>query len=413
MSRASLLLLCCALGACNLSRATTSGGVDLPARDGCPRGMAVVASDYQSTEVALLSPSGEVLSPAFLSSASSEASGLAAPLSGDVLLGSSRLRANELVLVDRYGTNVLTFADVNSAEVRAQLPVGTGFESNPQGYLELDERRALVPRLGDNSRPGREPFDAGSDLLLIDPLVPAIVGSVSLPRRPGYLPNPVAVAAVGKEVVATLQHARADYGDSADSELVAFDAATLRHEYTLVLRGLQGCGRVVVSPGGDFFAVACSGRLDRVGAVQRPETSGLLLFDLAFDPPVEARRFDARALIGVPLQPGIEFVNDRILLVKSQTALGAAADNQLFALDSESGVAELLATAARAEGARGFGIALGGMSCRAGCGDPCFVADASRTALLRFRVEGDTLRQQSSVALGGAGLPPTSVIPFW
>ncbi len=412
MKQRTYLLSALVLG-CNVTPAGTTGGADLPARGACPRGLAVVSSDFQSSEVALLDPSGTVRSAAFASSASTAASNLAAPLSGDLEAAFGGSRPNELVLIDRQGTNVLTFIDVASAGVRAQLPIGTGFESNPQDYLELHPRLAFVPRLGENSRPGREPFDAGSDLLLIDPSLPAITGSLAMPRVSGFLPNPVAVRLVGDDLLVTLHHANSDFSAVADSEIVAFSAVDQRLRYRSTLSGLRNCGAVEPSPSGRLLAVACSSHLDRKGMAQDVASSGLVLLDPSQSPPVELARFAALELARGPIQASVEFVTEEIVLLKSQTALGAAADNQLFALDLQRGHSTLLATAERAENAQGFGIALGGMSCRAECGDPCFVADASRGELLRFDVAGDSLSPGASVRIGGAGLPPVALTPFW
>jgi hypothetical protein len=404
----------CSLVACNFTPAETSGGADLPARGACPRGLAVVSSDFASSEIALLSTRGEVASAAFMSSASTAASNLAAPLSGDLAVAPSRLRPNELVLIDRQGTNVLTFVDAKTATVRAQLPVGgSGFESNPQDYLEIDEHRALVPRLGENNLPGREPFDSGSDLLVIDPSVPVITGSIPLPRRSGFLPNPVAVTRVADDLLVTLHHARADYSGLADSEIVAFSAGDQSVRYRLSLSGLRNCGRVEVAPSGRFLAVACSAHLDRNGAVGEPETSGLVLLDPDQTPPVELQRFAALDLIGGPIQSHIEFVTDDLLLIKSQTALGADEDNQLLSLDLERGSTRVLARAARAPGASGLGIALRGMRCGVACGDPCFVADASRGQLLRLDHGPAGLAVGDPVLIEGAGLPPSGLTPYW
>jgi hypothetical protein len=114
---------------CNVTPARVTGGVDLPERGDCPRGLAVVSSDFQSSEIALLAPNGDVKSAAFLSSASTAATSLAAPFSGDLSVASALRRPGELVVIDRFGTNVLTFVDTRTAVVRAQLPVGTGFEA--------------------------------------------------------------------------------------------------------------------------------------------------------------------------------------------------------------------------------------------------------------------------------------------
>jgi hypothetical protein len=413
-ARSAFWLISSCLAACNFTPTGTTGGADLPARGACPRGLAVVSSDFASSEIALLSPTGKVESAAFMSSASTAASNLAAPLSGDLEVAPSRLRPNELVLIDRQGTNVLTFVDAKTATVRAQLPVGgTGFESNPQDYCELDEHHALVPRLGENNLPGREPFDTGSDLLVIDPSVPAITGSIPLPRRSGYLPNPVAVTRVADDLLVTLQHARADYSAMADSEIVAFSAEDQRLRYRLTLTGLRNCGRVEVAPSGNFLAVACTAHVDRNGAVAEPETSGLVLLDPLQTPPVELQRFSALGLIGGPIQSHIELVTDDLLLFKSQTALGADEDNRLLSLDLERGTTRVLARAARAPGASGLGIALRGMRCGVACGDPCFVADASRGTLLRFDYGPDGLSAGEPLVIEGAGLPPSGLTPYW
>lgn len=403
----------CWLLACNVTPATPTGGAELPARGECPRGLAVVSSDFQSTEVALLSPEGEVRSAAFISSAVSAASGLAAPLSGDVVAAASLTRPHEIVLVDRLGTNVLSFVDARTASVRAQLPVGTGFDANPQDYLELDERRAFVPRLSENREPGREPFDSGSDLLELDPSVPAIVGSLPLPRQPGFWPAPAALARFSDLVLVTLLHARPDYSGMADGELVGISVADHGVRYRVTLAGLKNCGRVEVSTEARFLAVACASYVDPRGAAPDPSGSGIVLLDAAHEPPRELKRFAATELVGGPVQSGIELVNDELLLFKSQTALGSEQDNELLLLDLTTGRVESLAGAARDAAGLGFGVALGGMSCRASCGDPCLVADASRGHLLRFRLSGGGLLPEAPVEIAGAGLPPRGVTPFW
>lgn len=399
--------------ACNVSPAPTTGGADLPSRGECPRGLAVVSSDYQSSEVALLSPAGDVVSAAFLSSASGSASNLAAPLSGDVTVAASRRRPNELVIVDRFGTNVLTFVDAATASVRAQLAIGTGFDANAQAYLEVGEHKAYVPRLGENAAPGRQPFDAGSDLLLVDPVAPRIVASLPLPRRPGYLPNPAALARFEDVVLVTLQHARADFSGMADSELVAIDVQDESLRYRIQLEGLQNCGRVEVSPNRRSLALGCASYVDRNGAAPDASGSGIVLFDATSSPPRELQRFAARELVGGPVQSSLEYVTDDLLLFKSQTALGAPQDNQLLSLELASGRTQPLAAAARDPNGLGYGIAFMGMSCHVDCGDPCLVADASRDRLARFRLDAGELVGGDDVWLRGAGLPPTGVTPFW
>lgn len=407
--------ICCALLllGCNVTPGRVTGGVDLPERGDCPRGSAVVSSDFLSSEVALLAPNGDVKSAAFMSSASTAATNLAAPFSGDLSIASARSRPGELVVVDRFGTNVLTFVDTRTAVVRAQLPVGTGFEANPQDYLELSEHEAFVPRLTENASPGREPFDGGSDLLIVDPSVPEIVDALAMPHRDGYRPNPVGVIQLGGDVLVTLQHARADYSGMAESELVAVTIAEPRVRYRLPLGGLVNCGRAELSPSRERLLVACSSFIDRQGAVPEPEKSGLLLLDAVSDPVRILTTLSALDLVQEPIQSSVEFVSEHLVLFKTQTALGAEHDNRLFSLDLETGKTSLLATAARDESGLGFGVAFGAMSCRAGCGDPCLIADKSRGKLLRFELRENALEQAADVVIHGAGLPPVGVTPFW
>ncbi len=400
--------------ACNVLPGGTTGGVDQSASAGCPRGIVAMQSDFQSSELALLSPEGAVESVAFMSSASTETSGVAAPLSGDVVVGSSPTDSGEIVLVDRLGTNVVSFVDPKTARVRAQLPVGTGFESNPQGYVEVSAHKAYVPRLGQNARPGRQAFDAGSDLLLLDPSVPEIIGSLPMPVKSGFLPNPAAVTVFGDSVLVVLQHARPDYSAMAEAEIVAFSGLDESLLYRAPLLGLKNCGRVEPAPSGQFLAIACSAFVDRKGAVDDLSASGIVLLDPTEQPPRELRRFTASELVGVPIQASLEFVTDDLLLFKSQTALGAEQNNQLFSLGLESGVVTLLATANPSDAGLGYGVALGGMCCLPGCTATCLVTDASRGTLLRFVLNAaGSLQGPESFAIGGAGLPPISLIPYF
>lgn len=401
------------LVSCNVTPGRVTGGVELPERGDCPRGSAVVSSDFLSSEVALLAPNGDVKSPAFMSSASTAATNLAAPFSGDLSVASARSRPGELVVIDRFATNVLTFVDTRTAVVRAQLPVGTGFQSNPQDYLELSEYEAFVPRLSENASPGREPFDSGSDLLIVDPSVPQIIDSLAMPRRAGYRPSPVGVTQLGGDVLVTLQHFQANFSGMAEGELVAVTIAEPHVRYRLPLTGFKNCGRAELSPSRERLLVACSAFVDRQGAVPEPEHSGLLLLDALTEPMAELARFPALELVQEPIQSSVEFVNEHVVLFKTQTALGADHDNRLFSLDLETGETVLLATAARDDSGLGFGIAFGAMSCRTGCGDPCLVADKSRGKLLRFELRGNTLAPLTDVVIDGAGLPPTGVTPFW
>jgi hypothetical protein len=117
-----------ALVACNVEPlGEPTGGVSVIRQPGCPAAAVVVMTDYVSTQVAISALDGETLSASFVSTASANASGLAFPLSGDVTVPSTRPPSGRVVLVDRFGTNVVTFIDPETARVLEQLPVGAGF----------------------------------------------------------------------------------------------------------------------------------------------------------------------------------------------------------------------------------------------------------------------------------------------
>ncbi len=99
-------------------------------------------------------------------------------------------RSDEVVLIDRYGTNVLSWVDERTAPSARPAPDRTGFESNPYDYLELEDGRAYIARFGENERAGEQPFDEGGDLLVLDPRRPEILGRVALRAEGDPLPRP-------------------------------------------------------------------------------------------------------------------------------------------------------------------------------------------------------------------------------
>src|SRR6185295_14337493 len=102
----------------------------------CPSGLLVSSSDYKSTNISVLSPTGATLSEILISSASAS-TGLSTALSGDVVFPLSTPTSGRAVLIDRFPNSVLTWVNPSNAEVIHQLPVGTGFAANPQDYLEV------------------------------------------------------------------------------------------------------------------------------------------------------------------------------------------------------------------------------------------------------------------------------------
>jgi hypothetical protein len=385
----------------------------LAAASGCPAAALVVMSDYVSTQIGLTTLAGDTLCGSYFSTARAEATAVAFALSGDVALPSTRPPSGRAVVLDRYGTNVVSFLVAETGALLGQLAVGTGFESNPQDYLEIDTNRALVSRWGENPVPGQKAFDRGGDLLVIDTRALVIEGSIELPRD-DFPPRPAGLTRVGDQAVVTLQRASLDIRSMGDGMLVGVDLDALAVTWELPLEGLKNCGPLALAPDGAVGAVACTGYIDPDGIAESIDDSGLVVIDLSTEPPSELQRFPARELAGVSLQSELEFFAARRLLAKTQTALDGTGNNRLLAveLDAEDAAdaAETLLEARPSASGAGQGIVLGGMLCTPDCGGTCLVADADRGVLERFAIDGDALTPLGARALKGTvGLPPREV----
>jgi hypothetical protein len=184
---------------------------------GCPQGVVVAATNQtQSANIGVMSLTGQVLSPSVLSTAS-HAPGLTAALGGDLAFASTFSSNTEVVVIDRHPGGVLTWLDLRTATVRAQLSVATGFPANPHDYVPLSNDKAYVTRFDANANPGRQVYDAGSDVLIVDPSTPAIVGRIdvatALPRSSDAFVHPDRARRVRDKVllVAPFYDAAYDY----------------------------------------------------------------------------------------------------------------------------------------------------------------------------------------------------------
>jgi hypothetical protein len=366
--------------------ATTSGRNE-DAATSCPLGVVAQLGDptYQSSQIALTALDGAVLSASFVSTASAQTDGLAFALSGDTALPTTAPNSGRIVIIDRYGTNVITWLNVADAKAQAQLPVGTGFESNPQDYLELDDHRALVSRWGINGNPNQQPFDSGSDALVIDTLVPKIVSSIALPSHDNLPPRPTSFTWVGTSVAVILQRMSEDFSTYGDGEIVRIDPNSLQIVQDLTLAGVSNCGRLVPLPDQSGFGLACTGPLDGNGSAADVSRSALVLLDVdSSGQLVERSRINAADLTNEPLQADCDFASASLALVKTQTPLGGSTNNRLIAVDLSSKATEVLAEAHPGADGTGQGITYGSLLCAPGCSSLCLLADADVGVIRRF-----------------------------
>lgn len=375
----------------------------------CGRGLVVVESDYQSSNVSLFGFDGALLSSSIASS-STESSGFGVALSGDVVPASTPQLGDELVLVDRYPAGVLRFVELASARVRAELSVATGFRANPQDYLALGPERAYVSRYERNPNSGREAFDGGGDVLIVDPSAPKILGRIELAaaldgEAKQYSPHPARMLEVDGRVFVLLAAYADDYRSALDSRLVELDPNDDSLASTLVLEGLRGCAGLASSPDHRELAVSCTGD-DLASVSPSLANSGIGLIDISSVPRLK-RRFPAADVGERAIGFSVGYAaDDRIFL----GALGQNDDNgapvlddALLQLDTRSGETRELRRS------RGEPFTLSGAQCAVAC-SACFATDAARAggSLLRFPIEGSgalgeptSIRSESNI-----GLPP-------
>jgi hypothetical protein len=408
---------------CNVSAtAGSTGGVcasgETIARDAgssCDEGTVVLLTDYMSTQIALAHVDGTTISPAFLSTASTKASGLAFALSGDVALPNVTPASGRVVLLDRFGTNVVTWADPCDAKVLGQLPVGTGFESNPQDYLETDATHAYVSRWGVNDAPGKQPFDTGNDVLVVTTpqgkTPPAIVKSIQMPVENMLPPRASGMARVGGTVIAVLQFTSEDFKTVGDSSIVGIANDAIAWEVHLT--GLKNCGRPAVSPSGKAIALGCEGQLDMNGNPVDLAASAIALLDASALPPKVTKTYAISDQLGSPPQNQVAFASETLLFAKTQTPLGGIKNNQALSLDLTSGKATALVTASADAHGMGKGVVYGDILCRPGCGDICLMADADVGKLRRWSIGAGALTPLSEVTVETmTGLPPVSLAGY-
>jgi hypothetical protein len=397
-----------ATNACNVESPEGTGGTDVTA-GACGRGIIVVNSDYQSTNLSLVAIDGTVLSSSFLSSAST-ASGLSAPLGGDVVTPTQWQRGDEIVLLDRYPASVLTWVDVRSSTPTGQLSLATGFAANPRDYLLLNPTKAYVTRYQPNLAAGTGNHDEGSDIVVVDPLTRAVTTRLSLRSAmqdaPAvYYPYPDKMLRVGNEVAVLLGAYSSDFMSSASSRIVRIDPQDDRILEVVVLDGMHGCTELALSPSEDEIAVSCSGEFagDSVATVAE---SGVVLVS-AKDEWKERRRFPAAKFGLGPLGSGLAYASDTTVVFTTAGELTEAGDTKredaLLVVDTDSGQFEV----ALRSSAKPF--TFGNVRCASRCA-VCFVADASRSAGVVHRYEVNEMgflgERQEIIVDRTIGLPP-------
>jgi hypothetical protein len=361
--------------------------------------LALIATDYASTSVALLNRDGTLCVEPLLHSGSAPA-GVVTALSGDVVLPSQPSPDGRLLLIDRYPNAVLTWVDPETNAV-TQTSVATGFASNPHDALTVSGE-LLVTRSAQNPSPGQQPYDGGGDVLILGgtPLVP--VGRIGLEStaETGFDPKPSAMAPLsGERVAVGLAHLSRDFARGGPGRLAVIDAAARQIVASVDLEGLTNCGSVTPrSP--DEVVVVCSGVFQEP---PRRDRSALLVVSVGESDATITARWDAAALAGDALAFGTTLLSETTALVPVFGDLGTGSRDRLIRVDLDTGDAvELGIEGAAFELGSPFWVAADRL---------LLVPDADRRSpkLMRYRLPDDTSVPEPLEPLTvtpQSGLPP-------
>lgn len=387
------------LAACNPTPPEGTGGTDVAPG---PFGRGVVSvnigDSFDSTNVSLIGIDGRRLSESFISSTSL--------LSSDVYPPTMPVTGDDIILLDRK-QSIVTWVNVRTAAIRAQLHVDDARARNPWDYLPVADDKAFLLRY--DPAPDQEHGDivvvnpaAGETASLHDRV--DLAASIGLPA--GLTIRPArGVLASGRAYITTVV-ATPDY-KYAPSQLVILDTVSGQIIASHELSGLHDCVSIALSPSADRIAVGCSGDLEANGEPTQSHAGIAVLSIEDPDAPAEVARLQASDLgEGVP---GffLSFVTDTTLLV-------AMLGNVLADIDDAAVTADIT-TGSIQEIHRAPPIQLGSVLCparvdgssQARAPIACFVSDAAENRLLRFPVEGGALGTPRALVIDEVvGLPP-------
>lgn len=386
------------LSACGGEPQAHTGGTDIePGPFG--RGLFVIDTDYQSTNVSLLGLDGAILSLSFTSSYESG-------LSWDVSAPTTASTGEDVVLLDRT-FHLVTWVDVRTGDVRAQFHVdGDELAQNPWDYVPVGADKAYVLRY--DPVPGKG--DHG-DVIVVHPAAETVTSPVrkrvelasAIAAPKGTRIHPARGVSSGGKVYLTTVAATEDY-EYSNSYLVVIDAETDEVVATKEIAGLRDCNAIALSPDGEELALACSGDLEAYSATS---LDGAGVVRIARGDLSEKARYPA-AELGFAV-PGfsITYAGPQALAVTLVGNVADGTDDAAIAIDLGTGEPSDLRRAGQLQ----LGAALCPARVDGATADPdpevCFLTDADDFAVLRFPIEKGTFGAPRKIHLDeGRTRPP-------
>ncbi|OGR11936.1 MAG: hypothetical protein A2341_17215 [Deltaproteobacteria bacterium RIFOXYB12_FULL_58_9] len=326
--------------------------------DDGPWGIAVVGTDYLSSSVSVLDRMERELFFEGVVDSGSSPPGLSTALSGDVALPRAFNSNNWLVLLDRYPNSVLTLLDPHDFAVSVQLSVATGFAANPHDFVWVGQRKAYVTRYETNPSPGREPFDAGDDVLIVDPLAGRITGRISMATYVDATPHSLQARpdqmTVAKGIVwITLNHLDAGFHNGGQGLVIGVDPATDEVRQVVAIPEVRNCSGIVYVARRDALYVSCSG-LFAAGLDEQLRQSALVAIDLGSQSPSATIFAYGTEGVARPFGFELDVARERWLLVVRYGDMAADIPDRLVAIDIITGTETIVHLATSISGLGGL-----------------------------------------------------------
>ena len=427
------LLICVALAVigCGDNNSSAGGGgsggagaLGTPALDpldATPR-YAVVSSDFSSSSIAMLDEDFGVIDESWINSGTTYP-GLVATLSGDVVLPNRQAGDGTFAVIDRFSTDVVTRFFVPSGNLNGQVrthgDVGeTGFSSNPQDVIFVDEDSAWVPRYESNLNPSASAENQGNDLFEINPSDMSATGArIDLsslnttatvmtqdgPIEVEVFARPSRGVLVGSTIVVGLDRISASFGAAGPGMVAVVD---LEDESVggLELTGLASCGNAMPVPGAPTkVVVACVGFAQPFGdEPQVRASSGIVLLDVA------ETEVTIDQLWRVSDHPEAAIAVNSVVAIDKQRVAGVATGD--FATTVDTLHLMNLTTGAQELVRESTGSFVIGLSAYDSDSEMLYVPDTAQNAVLELAAnEGGFIEVGSTELAPGLGLPPTKV----
>jgi hypothetical protein len=387
-----------------------SGSTNLEGGDAT--GIAVVSSDYVSSSISLVHAADGTLARDACIDSGAVTPILSVPLSGCVILPSRPQARHELLIIDRTNSALL-FLDPQRCEVLRQLSVGTGFYANPHDVVSISEKKAYVTRFERNPIPSgvAGANDEGSDLLIIDPSAPAILGRIDMGPYATTVPGATieprpdhALLAEGKVYVA-LDNQDQDFRAIGPGRIVVVDPVTDGVSGMIDIPDpFRGCTGLDYVASSKTLLVACSG--DYNDPARQISQSALLAYDLGGQTPILSRTILTSAAGGRAIaESAFTSVGDHNVISVSFGEFSGAAPDTVWNLDLRNGAGRKVAD--------GDGTFVLGGPLADTTNHRLYIPDATTSAprvnVYQLEAMGDLTATGSFHANPKSGLPPIQV----